>query len=407
MTEDVTTRAPAPPVEPEPVSRAWTARFALASTGMWLAFLTPSLAQLARQAEQFAPGGKEALLGLATGVGAAVTAVAVPLFGAASDRTRTPWGRRGPWIAAGVVVAAAGLAWLAVAGGPVELVLGWVVAQVGLSSVQAGLMAAIPDTVPRPQLGAVAGWAGMTQMLGALLGTVLVNQVVTDLGAGYLACAAVAVLAVVPFLVGHREAPAAPAPARRAPGRVAVTADLAWTWVGRFLVTLGFALVTQYLLYYLTDEQRVADPRGAASTLTAVTVLGAMAAAVTAGRWSDRLGRQRVFVVAGGSAMGAGAVLLALTPAWPLTILAAGLVGVGFGGFLAVDLAVVALVLPSAADTGRDLGVFAAAAAASQIVAPVLAVPVIAFGGYPGLYLATALVAVSGGLCVRKVRAVR
>ncbi|WP_424188281.1 MFS transporter [Actinokineospora sp. G85] len=405
MTEDVTTRAPARPVEPQPVSRAWTARFALACTGMWLAFLTPALAQLARQAEQFAPGGKEALLGLATGVGAVVTAVAVPVFGAASDRTRTSWGRRRPWIAAGVVVAAGGLGWLAVAGGPVELVLGWVVAQVGLSAVQAGLMAAIPDSVPRPQLGAVAGWAGMTQMLGALLGTVLVNQVVTDLGSGYLACAAVAVLAVAPFLVGHREAPAAPA--RRAPGRVVVTADLAWTWAGRFLVTLGFALVTQYLLYYLTDEQHLADPRGAASTLTAVTVLGAMVAAVTAGRWSDRLGRQRVFVVAGGAVMGAGAVLLALTPAWPLTVLAAGLVGVGFGGFLAVDLAVVALVLPSAADTGRDLGVFAAAAAASQIVAPVLAVPVIAFGGYPGLYLVTALVTVSGGLCVKKVRAVR
>jgi MFS family permease len=405
MAQNLVTRVP---VE-RPVTGGWTARYAVASTGMWLAFLAPTQAQLARQAEVFDPARKEALLGLATAVGAAVTAVAVPVLGALSDRTRTRFGRRRPFVAAGILLAAAGLAVLAFAGGVGAMLGGWVVAQVGLSAVQAGLVATIPDRVPRAQLGSVAGWAGMTQMLGALLGTLLVNEVVPDLAGGYLACAAVAVLAVVPFLVGHREPADPPAP-DRSPRRgraVRVTADLAWAWASRFLVVLGFALVTQYLLYYLTDELRMADPQRGVLVATAVTVLGAMVSAVLAGRWSDRVGRRREFVAAGGFLMGAGALALALLPAWGVTVAAGAAIGVGFGAFLAVDLAVIASVLPSAADTGRDLGVFAIAAAAPQVLAPALAVPVLAGFGYSGLYVVTALVTVLGGVFVTRVRSVR
>ncbi|SCK40124.1 MFS/sugar transport protein [Streptomyces sp. WMMB 714] len=416
-----------------PVTKGWTARYALASTGMWLAFLTPAQVQIARQAEVFSPDGKEALLGLATGVGAAVTAVAVPAFGAVSDRTRSRFGRRRPWVALGSLLAAVGILLLATATGAVTMVCGWAVAQLGLSAVQAGLVAAIPDRVPKPQLGTVAGWAGMTQMLGALLGTVLVNQLVTGLVAGYAACAVVAVVSVVPFLAGHREqdtrgaeaAPARPATAAPAPpaggpvsgprksGRpllsrpASVPRDLLWTWVSRFLVVLGFALITQYLLYYLTDALRVDEPQEAMLTVTAATVLCAMAAALIAGRWSDRAGRRRVFVAAGGAAMGLGALGLALLPSWPVTVGAAIAVGTGFGTFLAVDLAVIASVLPSAADTGRDLGIFAIATATPQVLAPVLAVPVLAVAGYGGLYVLTAVVSAAGGAAVLLVRSVR
>ncbi|SDC22957.1 MFS transporter [Actinokineospora iranica] len=403
MTHTVTA-AQAPDVRP-PVGRGWTARYVVASTGMWLAFLTPAQVQLARQAEVFAPAEKEALLGLALGVGAAVTAVAVPLLGAVSDRTRSRFGRRRPWVAGGTLVAAAGLLGLAGADGAASMLAGWVVTQLGLAAVQAGLVATIPDRVPRPQLGMVAGWAGMTQMLGALLGTVLVNRLVVGLAAGYVACAVVAAVSVLPFLGGRHEA-TDEAPPRATRARARWTADLGFAWASRFLVMLGFALITQYLLYYLGDEMRVADPRRAALVITAVTVLCAMASALAAGRWSDRAGRRRAFVAAGGLFMGIGALAMAVAPLWPVAIGAAAVVGVGFGAFLAVDLAVIASVLPSAEDTGRDLGVFAIAAAAPQILAPALAVPVLAVAGYPGLYVVTGLVAIAGGALVLRIRSV-
>ena len=400
----VQTTIPEQDVQPQ-VSRGWTAAYTVAGTGMWLAFLTPAQVQLARQSEVFAPGDKTALLGLATGLGAAVTAVAVPVLGALSDRTRSRYGRRRPWVLGGVLVAAAGLLWLATASSATTMVAGWVVAQLGLAGVQAALVSTIPDRVPRPQLGVVAGWAGLTQMLGALLGTVLVNRIVVDLAAGYVACAVLAIASMVPFLLAHKETGAERVVAAKRE-RVRFSPDLAWAWGSRFLVMLAFALITQYLVYYLQDELRVADVQRSVLTVTAVTVLCAMLAALTVGRWSDRVGRRRVFVAAGALLMGLGSLAMAIAPVWPVALGAAAIVGLGFGTFLAVDLAVVASVLPSAADTGRDLGVFAIAAAAPQILAPALAVPVLAVAGYAGLYLLTGAVTIIGGALVMRIRSV-
>ena len=38
--------------------------------------------------------------------------------------------------------------------------------------------------------------------------------------------------------------------------------DFAWAWITRFLVQIGNALGTLYLLYFLTDGVRHADPEG-------------------------------------------------------------------------------------------------------------------------------------------------
>ncbi|GAA4982735.1 MFS transporter [Pseudonocardia tropica] len=391
-----------------PVGRGWITAFALACTGMWLAVLTPAQVQLARHAAVVDPAGKELLLGTATGTGAAVTMIAVPLLGALSDRTP---GGRAPWIAGGALLAAGALAVLgAGAPGPAGLVLVWALAQLGLSATQAGLLAVVPDRVPAPQLGVVAGWAGTSQMLGALLGTVLVNGLVTDLAGGYLAMALVLLVAVVPFVLRHRTTTRPPghAAAPASPRRGLPAPDLVRVWCGRFLVMLGFALVTQYLVYYVEDELTRADVAGSVLVLTAATVLSAVPAALLAGRWSDRTGRRRVFVAGGGATMAAGAVLLAVLPLWPVAVAAAVLTGLGFGTFLAVDLAVVATVLPSPAHLARDMGLFATAATAPQALAPVLAVPVLAGqGGYPALYLLTALVTAVGGASVLGVRTVR
>jgi len=71
----------------EPVRRRWVARITLASIGLWAGFFGPIQVLLAQQAAEVAPGSKEFVFGLVTGVGAAVSVVSNPLFGALSDRT--------------------------------------------------------------------------------------------------------------------------------------------------------------------------------------------------------------------------------------------------------------------------------------------------------------------------------
>jgi MFS family permease len=84
--------------------------------------------------------------------------------------------------------------------------------------------------------------------------------------------------------------------------------------------------------------------------------------------------------------------------------------GLGFGLYMAVDLALVADVLPDAdSSAAKDLGVLNIAGALPFAVAPAIAPAVLAIGGgsYPALYAvagACALLAAAAILPVKKVR---
>ncbi|POX42809.1 MFS transporter, partial [Streptomyces sp. Ru71] len=78
------------------------------------------------------------------------------------------------------------------------------------------------------------------------------------------------------------------------------------------------------------------------------------------------------------------------------------------GCFMAVDTALVTLVLPSAEDAARDMGVLNIANAGPQIMAPFAASLLVTLtGGYTTLFVAAAVLSVAGALSVRPIRGVR
>src|SRR5262249_25261274 len=174
--------------------------------------------------------------------------------------------------------------------------------------------AAVPDRVPVRQRGAVSGWVGIPQVLGVVLGVVLVTAVVSGTAAGYTAVAIAVVLLAPPFTLA---APDDPLPRDdRAKGQLLKGMwvdprrypDFAWAWGTRFLVSLGNALGTLYLLYFLKDRVHYADPDSGLLTLILIYSAALVATTVVAGRRSDRSGRRKVFVVYSGIVMAAAAL---------------------------------------------------------------------------------------------------
>lgn len=239
------------------------------------------------------------MLAWVTGAGAAVSMVANPLFGALSDRTASRFGRRAPWILAGVLGGAGALVLLAGAGTVPAMALGWCLVQLTLNAAFAAITAAVPDRVPQRQRGAVGGWLGAAQILGVVAGTGLAT-VAGGVVAGYLACAGFVVLGALPYVLLHRD-PALPAARRPALTWRALLAgfwisprrhpDLGWAWLTRFLINLGNALALLYLLYYLRDVLHRPDPDGGVLVLTAVNAVTLLGTVVVGGLWSDRVGR--------------------------------------------------------------------------------------------------------------------
>ncbi|WP_411135340.1 MFS transporter [Streptomyces sp. C10] len=413
-------RPAAPEALAEPTERAgrgWTASLSLANGAIWVGWYGPLQILLALQAAELAPPGtaKESVLAWVTGAGAAVSMVANPLFGALSDRTASRFGRRAPWILAGVLGGAGALVLLAGAGTVPAMALGWCLVQLTLNAAFAAITAAVPDRVPQRQRGAVGGWLGAAQILGVVAGTGLAT-VAGGVVAGYLACAGFVVLGALPYVLLHRD-PVLPAARRPALTWRAVLAgfwisprrhpDMGWAWLTRFLINLGNALALLYLLYYLRDVLHRPDPDGGVLVLTAVNAVTLLGTVVVGGLWSDRVGRRQPFVLGAGVIMTAATGLLAGWQTWPGALCAAALLGVGFGVFTSVDFALMTEVLPAAAHRGKDMGLINIANALPQVAAPALAAPIVQhLGGYRVLYGVAAAIGLLGALLVRRVRGV-
>ncbi|MFC0429300.1 MFS transporter [Kutzneria buriramensis] len=404
----------------EPVIKVrggWTTLLFLANLGLWLAIYAPIQVLLPEQAQLLAGTDKETVFSLVTGVGALVALIANPVIGALSDRTCSRWGRRHPWTLAGSVLGAVGLVVLAVAPNVVIMVIGWSLVQAGLNGMLASLTSALPDRVPVEQRAEVGGFIGISQMLGTVAGAALVSVVITSLAGGYAACAVLVVLGALAFV---RFTPDAVLPRRFRPdgglrqmiGALWISPakhpDFGWGWGTHFMVNLGNALGTLYLLYFLADAVHYqGDPVDGLLILMVLYGIALTIGALVAGRMSDHSGKRKPYVVASSVVMAAAAVILAIWPTWVASLIAAPLLGVGFGVYWAVALAVLTQVLPAASNRAKDVGVINIANALPQVIAPVVAgLALQAAGGYAALFVLSAIATIAGGVMVTRIKSV-
>src|SRR6266446_3146655 len=131
---------------------------ALASLYLGLSFtwLPYPLVVLPSEIREFYPNDFNTFIGYATGLGAIFAITVPPIVGAWSDRISTRFGRRRPFMVAGVL-----------------LVIGHIIAQIFLNGAAAAYYAIIPDIVPDAEFGKASGFLAGMQQGGALLGFVL------------------------------------------------------------------------------------------------------------------------------------------------------------------------------------------------------------------------------------------
>ncbi len=403
------------------VGRGFIGLYALAYLGTALLFVAPLLVTLALKVNALV--GLErapASLSLVTGVGALVAMVANPICGGLSDRTTSRFGRRRPWMIAGLVGGTAGILVVALAPNVAVVLLGWCVAQVFFNALLAAQVAVLPDQVPVAQRGTVAGVLGVCLPLASVGGTYVVNVFAGDELAMFLAPCAIAGLFVVVFALVLDDRPLARTP--RAPWSFRRTLaafyvdprrhpDFMWAFVSRFLFVLAYALLVTYQAYYLLDRLGSAEgdvPRQIfLGTLAQASVV--LVASVLGGRLSDRTGRRKAFVVAAAFVYGLALFIVAAATDMGGFLVGMAVSGLGFGLYMAVDLALVADVLPDEDTVAKDLGVLNIAGALPFGIAPAIAPVILALAGgsYEVLYAVAGLCALLAGVAILPVRRVR
>jgi MFS family permease len=408
---------------------------ALANLGIWTAFFTPIQFLLPLQVEGLTPGSKETSLSLVLTLGALVSLVSNPLAGALSDRTGSRLGRRRPWVLWSSVAAVAVLLLLPLAPVVGALALGWAMAQLTLNASYAAVTAVIPDQVPVGQRGTVSAVVGAAQPMGVMVGAAivaLIPQTGVEVGSQqvggqqprYVAVAVVLALTAALFVWRAKDTPLERS-------RIPVLhwgpfvkgfwvdprlhPDFGWVWITRFLVVLGNAFVTTYLLFFARDVLGLA-PTEADTTVAGILtfyIVALLLFALVVGPLSDRLGKVRIFVMLASFVIAASLVILAFSRDVGMVTLAAVVMGAGFGAYTAVDLALISRVLPRPEDRAKDLGVVNIANALPQVLAPVVAGLVVTAlrpagydVAYQVLYLAGAALTVLGAVLVMRITSV-
>jgi len=452
MTTTPTKGTVSPFAEPtRKVGGAWISLFALAWLGIWMAQLTPIQLLLPKQvasvlglpievADQLSGNWFDPVLafGIISSIAGFCAIVAYPLVGTLSDRTTSRFGRRKPWILAGALVFAASLFVLGMQTTIVGVGIFWSLSLIGFCMLTSTLTAMISDQVPVNQRGFVSGWVSAPQAAGTILGILLVTELSLAIFVGYAVASVLMLVLVIPFLLVTKDAPL-PVGDRPALTASALLSgfwvsprkypDFGWTLLSRILVNVGNALGTTLLLYFIAfGLGRGATAEDDLLILSVVYMAFFIISALVVGKISDRIGKRKMFVYLSAYLQGLAALILAFVPDYSIAIIAAAILGLGYGSFMAVDQALATQVLPDAHSRGKDLGIMNIATAVPQAFGPLLgalvvvAAATVAVGdtvtdglgtfagateGFGALFIASALIAVLGGLAVIPIKRVK
>ena len=359
-------------------------------------------------------------LSLVAGTGAFLAMFANPFFGKMSDRTTSRLGMRRPWMVTGLLGGSVGILVVALAPSVPVVLVGWCIAQVFFNALLAALIAVLPDQVPVAQRGRVAGVLGICLPIASVSGTFVVQLFTGNTLAMFLAPCAIGGILILLFVVALRDRRLAVADRPAWSLREFTSAfylnprkhpDFAWAFASRFLLVLAYAFLTTYQVYYLLEKLgSAADDVPRQLFLATLAMSSVVVVASLVGGWlSDRTRRRKVFVGSASVVFGLALFVIALASSFNGFVVGMAIGGLGFGLYTAVDLALVADVLPDPNSAAKDLGVMNIAGALPSSVAPAIAPAILAMshGSYSVLYAVAGACAVLGAGAIVPVKRVR
>jgi MFS family permease len=395
--------------------------YTLAYISTSLVFIAPLLVTLALKVNSLvgierAPDS----LALVAGIGALLAMFGNPFFGKMSDRTSSRLGMRRPWMVIGLAGGSLGILVVALAPSIAVVLVGWCLAQLFFNALLAAMVAVLPDQVPAAQRGLVAGVLGVCTPIASVSGTFVVKLFTGNQLAGFLAPCAIGGFFILLFAVTLKDRRLAKADKLTWSLREFASTfyvnprknpDFAWAFVSRFMFVLAYAFLVTYQAYYLLEKigSAKADIPQQIFLGTLVQSAVVVAASLIGGKLSDRTGRRKIFVLTASIVYGVAMFVIAIASNFNGFLVGMAIGGLGFGIYVAVDLALVVDVLPDKDNAAKDLGVFNMAGALPFSIAPGIAPAILAIGGgsYAVLYAVAGVSAIVGAATILPVKRVR
>ncbi|MBA7620968.1 hypothetical protein ES703_28324 [subsurface metagenome] len=365
-----------------PVDYAKITIFGLAMTALWSSL--HSIILPLRIAD-FIPVGRQATyLTLLTVPGLLLAIVVQPIAGAFSDRSGFRWGRRRPFILIGAILTLSFLPGISLAGRLSILFAIYYLLQISSNTALGPYLAFIPDLVPEEKRGLASGVKGLLEIAGAgvaiwLIGNLMGNYSIGDggrwlwLSLGILGIIFLSTMVATVLTVKERPGVGGPRlpllSILRKSFRIDVKAnpDFIRFVLSRLFFIIPLTAFQAFGLYFFRDYLGVANPAAVMGNFTLFSSLCMIGMVYPAGFLSDRFGRKPIALTSGLiAALGIG--LLFFFRSYEFILIAAILMGIGFGGLWASNWALATDVVPKD-EAGKYIGLTNLASAGGSALA--------------------------------------
>ncbi|MDD4229832.1 MAG: MFS transporter [Dehalococcoidales bacterium] len=368
---------------------------------------------------------KNTWLGLMTFSGLIIAMLAQPVAGAISDRSNLGWGRRKPFIIAGVAGLLAFMPVIGVATSFTVLFIGYCALQFFSNAAQGPYQAFIPEMVPANERGKASGVKSFLEILGGAALLFPISRFMDSysltgedkwLWFSILLLGGIILVLMLYTVIAVKE----PRPQKIPTNNVIpawiksfninIKANRAFLWflASRLAVFMGLTTIQQFALYYFRDVVGVSDPAAATTRFLAIAIVFMLLAVFPAGYLSDYIGRKKICMLA--ALTGAAGILIILTNSSDIVLMiGAAVIGLALGAFNSTNWAL-ATDLVNKGEEAKYLGIANMATAGGGALARLIG-PVIDFFngiglnlGYTVMLLACIAYFIAGALLLIKVR---
>lgn len=306
-----------PSLSPEtgkPLSKMNAARFGagfLVFGVLWMSGLGIVSAVLLPMHYKTIPGvNADALVGIVNAFTAVASLVANLMFGNFSDRSRSRFGRRTPWILFGAVLGGVTLFLTGTTHNAVLLTIFYCACMFGLNCMIAPMVAILSDRVPSKIRGTMSAFYGAGSTIGAPIGTMLGALFIENLIPGFAVAGVLMFLGgVVAVIIIPKEQSADFLPKDEGsakdilssfrPPKFSTAHDFYKAFAGRFCMLMAYQMINVYQLYIIQNYigQSVKESAVTVSVVSMIMMVMSLVGSFISGPVSDLIGRRKVPVV--------------------------------------------------------------------------------------------------------------
>ncbi len=389
----------------------------IAQSGQFMALMTPLMLLLVFKVMAIDPDHYTVSFGIVTGIGAIFALFANPLGGAISDRTSLKFGRRRTWILLGAVLGSLSLLGIAVSTKVWMVAVFWCLVQMFFNFEGAAATGLIPDQVEESKRGTMSGIVGLIVPFSSVIGMVIMTIMgKANLLTKYGTLAAIATISAIIGVAAVIEGRGVYIKEVKEKGKNKLSFGefvskvypsprkypiFTWGWLTRFCISMAYCSGNYNTVMFIQRYHLSQDATSKTVTLLSVITMAFLAtSSLIGGVLSDKFRKQKPFVVASAVVVGIGVVINIFAPSVTYVLISSVLTSFGYGIFLAVDMALIARILPNKEDAAKDFGIMNVANTIPQSIVPFLAPTLLAIGGWPFLFASLAIFAVLSALAV-------